>query len=392
MQADNPKPRKNRMAGIGIKRGLYNVSRAAPDGGDDDDDNSETVVQPSAKRLHRKPKPLHMGDLDNNEIETPEDILHELEAEFGKMFDPCPYVGRGLKPDFNGLEIPWQEINYINPPYNDILPWFTKAINEWEENGHVSVFLVPARPGTRYWQHNVYAKARELRFISGKVIFKGYATPPPHNLAVIVFGDRYANLPSTAATTVLNHIALLNGKLRSQAMKNLLAVLEGAAPAVELSASGRPTLAVLKPDALRWEQQFFCSAKEFLSNYDAGTLDPTVQNIVFPFFCRLLELELQHKTETISIPPLNVLAEFSLPELLRRMASLLKSDPAFLHNCTKQDGAFSSKPLSAEECRVIQSFYEAYSLNLHRHHYNQHRIPYQKPSYDRKLEQQALFL
>ncbi len=50
----------------------------------------------------------------NDDWETPDWLLKELEKEFGKLFDPCP-----LHTKFDGLKIDWKSPAYINPPFNN---------------------------------------------------------------------------------------------------------------------------------------------------------------------------------------------------------------------------------------------------------------------------------
>jgi len=55
-------------------------------------------------------KPIH------DDWATPKRLLEEIRQEFGEFFDPCP-----LNADFDGLNIGWKEINYINPPYSRMI-------------------------------------------------------------------------------------------------------------------------------------------------------------------------------------------------------------------------------------------------------------------------------
>lgn len=100
---------------------------------------------------------------------TPDKLLEHLDTEFHFDFDPCP-----VDPKFNGLNISWGKMNYVNPPYNDITQWVTKALSERDENGSTSVFLIPFRPHTKYFNELIATNADEIRFFKHKFAFKGY--------------------------------------------------------------------------------------------------------------------------------------------------------------------------------------------------------------------------
>lgn len=100
---------------------------------------------------------------------TPDALMEHLTAEFSFDFDPCPE-----NPGFDGLSIEWGATNYVNPPYNDIAPWVTKALAERDRIGATSVFLVPFRPHTKYFRDLILPNACEIRFFRHKFAFKGY--------------------------------------------------------------------------------------------------------------------------------------------------------------------------------------------------------------------------
>ena len=41
---------------------------------------------------------------------------------FQGWFDPCP-----MDPSFDGLEISWEDRNFVNPPYSEKPKWIKKA-------------------------------------------------------------------------------------------------------------------------------------------------------------------------------------------------------------------------------------------------------------------------
>lgn len=107
----------------------------------------------------------------NNDVATPDDLYNALDKEFKFDFDPCPLGGKEKGKD--GLKINWGKSNYVNPPYSEIKKWLKKAIEEMNK-GNKSVFLIPLRLSTRYWEQYVYPYVSEIRPIAGYIKFKGY--------------------------------------------------------------------------------------------------------------------------------------------------------------------------------------------------------------------------
>lgn len=103
--------------------------------------------------------------------ETPDWLYNKLNDEFKFDFDPCP-----LNADFDGLKCEWGKSNFVNPPYNRIVkPQFiTKGFDEWKK-GKTVVLLLPAATSTRQF-HELILPNAEIRFLKGRVAFKGYNT------------------------------------------------------------------------------------------------------------------------------------------------------------------------------------------------------------------------
>lgn len=102
---------------------------------------------------------------------TPNYILEDIKKEFGEFFDPCP-----LHADFNGLEISWEAVNYINPPYDkQTKEAFIRKAFEESKRGGVCIMLLPVSTDTKIF-HEVMLPNAEIRFIKGRVKFKGYNT------------------------------------------------------------------------------------------------------------------------------------------------------------------------------------------------------------------------
>ena len=97
-------------------------------------------------------------------------------------FDPCPLDGteNGLATlfvDWGGKRV------FCNPPYGPgIAKWLKRGLE-----AELSVFLVPARTDTRWFHDIVLPKAREIRFIRGRLKFGDATNCAPFPSMVVVF-------------------------------------------------------------------------------------------------------------------------------------------------------------------------------------------------------------
>jgi len=109
---------------------------------------------------------------------TPMDVYTKLNEEFFFTLDPCPLSGNG-----EGLTRSWAgERIYCNPPYgNGITNWLAKA-----REASLAVFLLPARTDTRWW-HEYVVGASEIRFLRGRLKFKGAKYNAPFPSVVVIY-------------------------------------------------------------------------------------------------------------------------------------------------------------------------------------------------------------
>ncbi len=102
---------------------------------------------------------------------TPKILLEALDNEFKFDFDPCP-----IKPTIDGLNCDWEHSNFINPPYSRKLKeaFIRKAFEE-SKKGKLCVMLLPVSTSTKIFHEVIYPNA-EIRFLKGRVKFKGINT------------------------------------------------------------------------------------------------------------------------------------------------------------------------------------------------------------------------
>lgn len=112
---------------------------------------------------------------------TPHGVYEELDREFHFNFDPCPLGGTedGRAPLF----IEWRGRRvFCNPPYDDI-----RAFLERAHEPDLAVFLIPARTDTKWFHEIVLPRAKEIRFIRGRLKFGDAKTPAPFPSMIVVF-------------------------------------------------------------------------------------------------------------------------------------------------------------------------------------------------------------
>lgn len=123
--------------------------------------------------------PPHFSSL-RQDWRTPKAVYQILDAEFHFDFDPCP-----PNPTFDGLQIDWGRVNFVNPPYRQLKEWCAKAYAE-HLKGKTVVLLIPSRTDTAAW-HDYCMKATEIRFIRGRLKFDDQPNSAPFPSAIIIF-------------------------------------------------------------------------------------------------------------------------------------------------------------------------------------------------------------
>lgn len=131
----------------------------------------------------------------SNEWDTPKDFYEKLNEEFNFNLDPCSthenakcekhytILEDGLKQDWGGHTV------FMNPPYGrDIRRWVQKAYEESKKPNTTVVCLIPSRTDTSYWHDYIFGKAKDIRFIRGRLKFGNGENAAPFPSAVIVFG------------------------------------------------------------------------------------------------------------------------------------------------------------------------------------------------------------
>ena len=125
---------------------------------------------------------------------TPQDFYNKLNEEFNFNLDPCSThdnakCEKHFTIEDNGLIQSWEgHIVFCNPPYGrELRSWVEKAHNEAKKENTTVVMLIPARTDTSYFHDFIYGKAKEIRFIRGRLKFGESKNSAPFPSMVVVF-------------------------------------------------------------------------------------------------------------------------------------------------------------------------------------------------------------
>lgn len=130
----------------------------------------------------------------SDEWATPRDFYKELDAEFHFDLDPCSTHDNakcalhytieddGLTQNWGGRRV------FCNPPYGrKIKDWVKKCWVESRKPNTLVVLLIPARTDTAYFHDYIYKKAREIRFIRGRLHFNESKQGAPFPSMVVIY-------------------------------------------------------------------------------------------------------------------------------------------------------------------------------------------------------------
>jgi len=114
---------------------------------------------------------------------TPKAYFDKLDNEFNFNLDVAP--NHSL---LDMLDQNWHGNIYCNPPYNNQKAFIVKAIDQLERgNIKKAVFLIPSRTDTKLFHEIILPKAKEIRFIKGRLKFEGKQNSAPFPSMVVVF-------------------------------------------------------------------------------------------------------------------------------------------------------------------------------------------------------------
>ena len=118
---------------------------------------------------------------------TPDRVWDMIKEKWGyekeQFFDPCP-----VNPQWNGLEINWKELNYVNPPYSrergDKKTLLTQFVEKALDEKGTTIMLLPSKTDQE-WFHKI--KEFDIMWIRGRLKFVGneWSATQPHFLVKI---------------------------------------------------------------------------------------------------------------------------------------------------------------------------------------------------------------
>lgn len=141
-----------------------------------------------------------MFSSDKDDWETPDDLFERLDDEFNFTLDVCAHhentkVLRYISEVDNTFDTDWRERSeggacWMNPPYGrKMAPFMHRALQQSVNNKLTVVSLITARTDTDMWHTYVMKCADQVRFIKGRLTFKGASAPAPFPSCIVIYAN-----------------------------------------------------------------------------------------------------------------------------------------------------------------------------------------------------------
>lgn len=125
---------------------------------------------------------------------TPLSLYAELDQEFHFDLDPCAdetnhKCNTYFTKEDDGLSKDWGVHRvFCNPPYGRVMPkWVKKCFEESKKPDTLVVMLIPARTDTAYFHDYIYKKAKDVRFLRGRLHFNENKNSAPFPSMIVIF-------------------------------------------------------------------------------------------------------------------------------------------------------------------------------------------------------------
>lgn len=144
-----------------------------------------------------KSQNVQTGAPGKQDYETPDEFFRLCNREFNFQWDlaahesniKCPlWYGPGSPYALDSLSTSWYQNGgflWLNPPFAEIKPWARKCLEESEKGARVAM-LTLASTGANWFRDYCWDRC-EIRFLNGRLKFKGATGPFPKDLALYVF-------------------------------------------------------------------------------------------------------------------------------------------------------------------------------------------------------------
>lgn len=125
--------------------------------------------------------------------ETPREFFEALNSEFRFELDVCATPDNAKVQEYytseqDGLKQDWKGVCWMNPPYGRTIGQWMRKAYESASKGATVVCLIPSRTDTAWW-HEYVTKAKEVRFVRGRLKFGNAKNSAPFPSAVVIFGQ-----------------------------------------------------------------------------------------------------------------------------------------------------------------------------------------------------------
>ena len=134
-----------------------------------------------------------MFSSEKQDHQTPDDFFEVLNKEFEFTIDAAATsenakCAKFYTPEQNSLSFLWGssgETVFCNPPYKNVAEWMKQGYESSVKNSCIVVMLVPSRTDTK-WFHD-YASRGVIRFVVGRLKFKGTESSAPFPSMLVIF-------------------------------------------------------------------------------------------------------------------------------------------------------------------------------------------------------------
>lgn len=134
--------------------------------------------------------------------ETPDDLFNELHERFNFTVDAAASHNNAKLPRYwtkedDALSKSWSEERvWLNPPYGREIFAFMKKCHDEQRRApelppEIICALVPARTDTRWWHEHVIGGYADVKFIKGRLKFKGAKHSAPFPSALLLYGAKW---------------------------------------------------------------------------------------------------------------------------------------------------------------------------------------------------------